>query len=115
MKRLITTFLKVGFILSVVFAAYGLVSMSIGIITLIFMDPPLYSLISSGLYMLIVGLFSTIVLAKIRTIWPTITKKEDAKVIAIWAIVVGALLTGFPIASGVLMLVMPADRYSKSE
>ena len=114
MKRLISTFLKVGFILSIVCAAIGAVLTVIGIV-LLFTEHPDSSLIGYGIYMVIAGIFSVVVLTKIRNRWPTITKKEDVTPIAVWSIVIGALLTGFPIVSGILMLAMPADQYGKNE
>lgn len=114
MKRLISTFLKVGFILSVIFAAVGAVLTVVGIV-LLFTEHPDSSLIGYGIYMIVTGVFSVVVLTKIRNRWPTITKKEDVTPIAVWSIVIGALLTGFPVVSGILMLVMPADQYGKNE
>lgn len=114
MKKLIPTFLKVGFILSLVCLIAGPVVTVIGIIML-FTEHPDTRLLGYGIYMTIAGLFSVIVLTRVRATWPTITKKEDVIPVAVWSIVAGAILTGFPIVSGILMLVMPADQYGKNE
>ncbi len=114
MKKAISAFLTVGFVLSIVFLVLGPVFIIIGAISYSTATPE-PALIGYGAVLLVFGIANLIGMIKIRQAWPKVTKKEDAIKIAVWCIVLGALFTTFPIVSGILMLAMPAEQYGKSE
>ena len=107
MKKLINAFLTVGFVLSIVFIVLG-----IALIPLSFVNDPVDGAqIGRGIYFIIAGTFNLVGLIIIHKKWD----KEKLTKLAVWSIVLGAILTGFPIVSGILMLVLPEDQYGKAE
>ena len=111
MKKAIPIFLTVGFVLSIVFIALGILLIPLSFVN----DPVNTTQIGEGIYLIIAGTFNLVGLTIIRKKWPQIKSKDEVTKIAVWSIVLGALLTAFPIAAGILMLVMPADQYGKEE
>lgn len=111
MKKAIPIFLTVGFVLSIVFIALGILLIPLSFVN----DPVNTTQIGEGIYLIIAGTFNLVGLIIIRKKWPQIKSKDEVTKIAVWSIVLGALLTAFPIAAGILMLVMPADQYGKEE
>ena len=110
MKKCIHAFLKVGFFLAIAYVALGVL-----LIPLSFIDGPHWSNFAWGIICVLFGVANLIGLIIVRQKWEEVKSKEEAKPIAIWSIVLGALLTGFPIAAGILMLVLPEDQYGKEE
>ena len=105
MKKTIDAFLTVGFVLSIVFIVLGIV-----LIPLSFVNNPVDGgQIGRGIYFIIAGTFNLVGLIIIRKNW----SKQKSTKIAVWSIVLGALLTVFPVAAGIMMLVLPADQYEK--
>ena len=111
MKTLIHAFLKVGFILAIVFVALGVLFIPLAFIP----DVDRAKMIAYGIVFLVFGIANLVGLIIVRQKWDAKPTKEEARPIAVWSIVLGALLTGFPIAAGILMLVMPEDQYEKKE
>ena len=113
MKKLIHAFLKVGFILAIVFVALGVLFIPLAFIP----DNEVNraTMIAYGIVFLVFGIANLVGLIIVRQKWDAKPTKEEARPIAVWSIVLGALLTGFPIAAGILMLVMPEDQYEKKE
>lgn len=110
MKKLIHAFLKVGFILSIVIVALGVL-----FIPLSFVDGFDASRLAFGIVLVLFGTANLVGMIIIRKKWDKVKTKEEAKPLAIWSIVLGALFTGFPIPAGILMLVLPAEEYGKKE
>lgn len=110
MKKLIHAFLKVGFILSIVIVALGVIC-----IPLAFVGGFNAVTLAWGIVCTLFGAANLVGMIIIRRKWDVVKTKEEAKPIAIWSIVLGALFTGFPIAAGILMLVLPAEEYGKKE
>ena len=111
MKKAIPIFLTVGFVLSIVFIALGVLLIPLSFVS----DPVNFGQIGEGVYFILAGVANLIGLIIIRKKWPEIKSKNEVTKIAVWSIVLGALLTTFPIVAGILMLVMPADQYGKEE
>lgn len=103
--------MTVGFVLSIVFIALGVLLIPLSFVN----DPVNTTQIAEGIYLIIAGTFNLVGLIIIRKKWPEIKSKNEVTKIAVWSIVLGALLTAFPIVAGILMLVMPADQYGKEE
>jgi len=110
MKKLIHAFLKVGFILSIVIVALGVL-----LIPLSFVDGFDASRLAFGIVLTIFGVANLIGMIIIRKKWDEVKTKAEAKPLAIWSIILGALFTEFPIVAGILMLVLPAEEYGKKE
>ena len=110
MKKTITTFLLVAFILSFVIIAGGIVKS-----VLAFVGPDGFNAgeFAKGLVYISFGIFDMIVMIIVRNKWPQIKNKEEAKKIAVWSIVAGAICCVFSAVAGILMLVMPEEQYKQ--
>ena len=111
MKKAITTFLLVGFILSFVILGLGLLLIILGAVH----DPVDGGNIGRGVYFILAGAANLVGMIIIRKKWPEVKAKSEVTKIAVWSIVLGVLITVFPIPAGILMLVMPAEQYEKKE
>ena len=111
MKKAITSFLTVGFVLSIVAIVVGVILIPVGIVK----DPVNTSDIARGIYFILAGVANLVGMIIIRKKWPQIKSKDQVTKIAVWSIVLGAILTVFPIPAGILMLVLPAEEYGKQE
>lgn len=110
MKKLIHAFLKVGFIFSIVIVALGVL-----FIPLAFVDGFKVATLVWGIVFTLFGIANLVGMIIIRKRWDEVKTKEEAKPLAIWSIVLGALFTTFPVVAGIMMLVLPEEEYGKKE
>lgn len=116
MKKAIHAFLTVGFVLSIVLLALGVIYVLVASINVAINGGALdIAMLVWGIIFMLFGVANLIGMIKIRKAWPNVKSKAEAKKIAVWSIVLGALFTTFPIAAGILMLAMPEEQYGKQE
>ena len=129
MKKTISAFLTVGFVLSIILVVLGGLFVILGAVGIAGgavaneqgVDPNAstafaasgITLLIYGILFVIFGVANLVGMVKIRNAWPKVTEKAQAKKLAIWSIVLGALFTEFPIVSGILMLAMPEEQYKQ--
>lgn len=130
MKKLAKTFLKVGAIIAliaiIVFAVVFVIEIIAMIVNFIraaandsdaYVDLALGNLGDAILMLVLeaVAIFNVIVIPNCARTLNKAKTKAEAKKAAIMAIVAGALLTEFPVAAGILMLVMKDEHYAAQE
>ena len=108
MKKAITTFLLVAFILSFVIIGVGILT---AVLSFVHEDGLHVSDFVQSLFTISFGVFDLVVMINVRGKWANVKAKEDAKKIAIWSIVAGVLCCVFSAVAGILMLAMPAEQY----
>ena len=112
MKKAISAFLTVGFVLAIVYVVLGAILIPVSFAGQNGLDA---SNLVLGIFFVLFGVANLVGLILIRKKWPLIKSKSEVKKIAVWSIVLGALLTEFPIVAGILMLAMPAEQYESKE
>ena len=112
MKKTITTFLLVAFIISFVVIGVGILT---AVLSFVHEDGLHVSDFVQSLFTISFGVFDLVVMIYVRNQWANVKAKEDAKKIAILSIVAGALVCVFSAVAGILMLTMPADQYKEDK
>lgn len=130
MKKLARTFLKVGSIIALVaIIAFALtfvieiIAMIVNFVRAAANEDDFYvglalSNLGTAIWMIVLeafAIFNAIVLPNCARTLNNAKSKAEAKKAAIMAIVAGALLTEFPVVSGILMLVMKDEAYAAEE
>lgn len=111
MKKAIHAFLKVSFILSIILLAVGVIYIPLAFVTND--EATRISCIVCACIFVPIGIFDLVGSIIIRKKWPLCKSKAEAKPLAIFAIIVGALCTEFALAAGILMLALPEERYKE--